>query len=80
MSAKLTRKEIETLRSDFDDLRISTIWMNARKRAPIYESTHTVLAEPAIAAVESLRMTFYIGDMSPLHASKSLRQPASIWH
>ncbi len=47
VTAKLTRLEAETLGSHFDDLRIVGIWRNARKRALISASTHTVQARPA---------------------------------
>jgi subtilisin family serine protease len=47
ISARLTRLEIETLRSLFEDLRIDGIWRNAAKRALITSSTHTVQARPA---------------------------------
>ena len=47
VAADLTRLEVETLRSQFKDLQIGGIWRNARKRALISESTHTVQARPA---------------------------------
>jgi subtilisin family serine protease len=47
IAAKLTRLELEALRSDFDALKISGIWRNAKKRALIANSTHTVQAKPA---------------------------------
>lgn len=47
ISAKLTRMEIETLRSLFKELKLAGIWTNARKRALIAASTHTVQARPA---------------------------------
>jgi subtilisin family serine protease len=45
--AKLTRLEVETLRSRFRELKIEGIWRNAPKRAFISKSTHTVQARPA---------------------------------
>ena len=47
VAAKLTRLEVETLRSHFQDLKIEGIWRNAEKRAFISASTHTVQARPA---------------------------------
>lgn len=47
LSAKLTRLELETLRSRFKELKIEGIWRNAEKRAFISQSTHTVQARPA---------------------------------
>ncbi|WP_207455341.1 S8 family serine peptidase [Azospirillum sp. SYSU D00513] len=47
VSAKLTRLEVESLRSSFRDLKIGGIWRNSQKRALIAESTHTVQARPA---------------------------------
>ena len=47
ISARLTRLELETLRSYFDDLKIAGIWRNAKKRALITDSTHTIQAKPA---------------------------------
>ncbi len=47
VSARLTRIEVETLRSLFKDLRIDGIWRNSAKKALIVESTHTVQARPA---------------------------------
>ena len=47
VAAKLTRLEVETLRSQFQDLKIEGIWRNAEKRAFISASTHTVQARPA---------------------------------
>jgi hypothetical protein len=44
--AQLTRLEVETLRSHYDDLKIDGIWRNAAKRALIYQSTHTVQVRP----------------------------------
>jgi len=46
VSAKLTRLEVETLRSLFADLRIDGIWRNYAKRALVTSSTHTVQARP----------------------------------
>lgn len=47
VAAKLTRSEIERLRTEFEYLQIRRVWRNARKRALIYRSTHTVQAHPA---------------------------------
>jgi subtilisin family serine protease len=47
VSAKLTRLEIETLRSYYDDLNITGVWRNTRKRALIVKSTHTIQVRPA---------------------------------
>ena len=47
ISARLTRLELETLRSYFDDLKIAGIWRNAKKRALITGSTHTIQVKPA---------------------------------
>jgi subtilisin family serine protease len=47
LAAKLTRLEVETLRSRFRKLKIEGIWRNAEKRAFISHSTHTVQAHPA---------------------------------
>lgn len=47
VTAKLTRLEVETLRSLFADLRIDGIWRNYAKRALVTSSTHTVQARPA---------------------------------
>ena len=47
VAAKLTRLEVETLGSFFDDLKFVGIWRNARKRALISASTHTIQARPA---------------------------------
>ncbi len=47
ISANLTRFEIESLRTQFRDLRIDKVWRDATKTALIYESTHTVQARPA---------------------------------
>jgi subtilisin family serine protease len=47
VTAKLTRLEVETLRSLFADLRIDGIWRNYAKRALVTDSTHTVQARPA---------------------------------
>ncbi|MCW2247877.1 pimeloyl-ACP methyl ester carboxylesterase [Azospirillum fermentarium] len=45
--ARLTRLEVEALRSSFQDLNIGGIWHNAEKRALIAESAHTVQAHTA---------------------------------
>lgn len=47
VAADLTRLEIETLRSYFRELEISTIWRNASKRALINDSTNTLQVHPA---------------------------------
>ena len=47
LAARLTRLEIEGLRSRFRELKIEGIWRNAPKRAFIHQSTHTVQARPA---------------------------------
>lgn len=47
LAARLTRLEVETLRSRFRELKIEGIWRNAPKRAFIGQSTHTVQARPA---------------------------------
>lgn len=47
IAAKLTRLEVETLRSYFDDLQIAGIWRNAKKRALINSSSHTIQVRPA---------------------------------
>jgi subtilisin family serine protease len=47
ISARLTRQELETLRSQYTDLNIQGIWRNAEKRALIVDSTNTVQARPA---------------------------------
>jgi subtilisin family serine protease len=45
--AKLNRLEVESLRSFYGDLKIAGIWRNAKKRALISDSTHTIQARPA---------------------------------
>lgn len=47
VSARLTRLEVETLRSLYADLRIDGIWRNSAKRALITDSINTVQAAPA---------------------------------
>jgi subtilisin family serine protease len=47
VSAKLTRFEVECLRSAHRDLKIANIWKNSRKRALIMDSTHTLQVRPA---------------------------------
>jgi len=47
VAARLTRLEIESLRTLFFDLQIEKVWRNAGKRALIHESTHTIQARPA---------------------------------
>lgn len=47
VSAKLTRLEIEVLRSRNTELAIQGVWRNGTKQALIYQSSHTVQAAPA---------------------------------
>jgi subtilisin family serine protease len=47
IAARLTRQELETLRSQFADLKIQGLWLNTAKRALIADSTNTVQARPA---------------------------------
>src|SRR5262245_41058846 len=47
LSVELTRAEVETLRSHYHDLSIAGIWRNAKKRALITDSIHTVQVRPA---------------------------------
>ena len=47
VAARLTRLEIESLRTKFADLKIERVWRDAAKRALIYQSTNTVQARPA---------------------------------
>ena len=47
ISAKLTRLEIEKLRTKYKDLQIERIWRDAAKTALINQSTHTIQARPA---------------------------------
>ncbi|TVV76041.1 S8 family peptidase [Sphingomonas solaris] len=47
VSARLTRKEVETLRSLDEELSIKAMWRNAEKRALIHRSTNTIQAAPA---------------------------------
>jgi subtilisin family serine protease len=47
VSARLTRSETEQIGGEFQNLRISTIWKNAEKRALIYQSTNTIQCRPA---------------------------------
>ncbi len=44
---RLTRGQIERLRTEFKSLQIDRIWKNLSKRALITQSTHTVQARPA---------------------------------
>lgn len=46
VAAQLTRREVETLRTQFEGLKIERVWRNAAKRALIYASTHTIQARP----------------------------------
>jgi subtilisin family serine protease len=45
--ARLTRQELETMRSQCGELKIEGIWRNSVKRALIADSTNTVQARPA---------------------------------
>jgi subtilisin family serine protease len=47
VSVRLTRLELERLRTLFHDLRIERVWRDAAKRALIHESTRTIQAKPA---------------------------------
>jgi subtilisin family serine protease len=47
VSADLTREDIETLRTEFNQLQIQRIWKNLSKRALIAQSSGTVQARPA---------------------------------
>ena len=47
VAARLTRAEVERLRTRFADLTIKTVWRNAAKRALLHRSAHTVQARPA---------------------------------
>jgi subtilisin family serine protease len=47
IAAKLTRLEIERLRTLFSELHIERVWKDAAKQALIYQSSHTVQAHPA---------------------------------
>lgn len=47
VAAKLTRLEIERLRTRFSELHIERVWKDAAKKALIYQSSHTVQAYPA---------------------------------
>lgn len=47
VSAKLTRQELEALRSQFSSLKIQGIWRDSAKRALIVDSTNTIQARPA---------------------------------
>ncbi|MEX2264339.1 MAG: S8 family serine peptidase [Bryobacteraceae bacterium] len=54
IAARLTRGELETLRTQFRDLRIERLWRNASKRALICDSTNTVQARPANAGYSAV--------------------------
>ncbi|MDX6750674.1 S8 family peptidase [Geminicoccaceae bacterium 1502E] len=54
LAARLTRAELETLRSRFQGLGFEGIWRNAVKRALINRSTHTIQAHPANLAYGAL--------------------------
>lgn len=54
MSAKLTRLEIERLRTRYKDLMIEKVWRDASKKALINRSTITVQARPANLSYEAL--------------------------
>jgi subtilisin family serine protease len=47
VAANLTRLEVETLRSYFDNLKIGAIWRNATKRSLINDSINTLQVHPA---------------------------------
>jgi len=47
VSAKLTRLEIEKLRTQYKDLQITRVWRDAVKRALINQSTNTIQVRPA---------------------------------
>ena len=47
VAARLTRLEIEQLRTRFSDLQIERVWKDAAKKALICDSTNTVQAAPA---------------------------------
>jgi subtilase family protein len=53
VAAKLTRLELEQLRTQFADLKIERVWRNAIKKALIHESTHVVQAAPANVAYDA---------------------------
>ncbi|MDY6982591.1 MAG: S8 family peptidase [Pseudomonadota bacterium] len=47
IAADLTRTEIEALRTLHSDLKIARVWRNARKRALMHQSTHTIQVKTA---------------------------------
>lgn len=47
ISADLTRREIEQLRSHCETLKIDRVWRNAVKRALLHQSVHTIQVRPA---------------------------------
>lgn len=47
LSAKLSRSEIEVLRTEFNGLQINRVWQNAQKKALICRSAQMVQAAPA---------------------------------
>jgi subtilisin family serine protease len=47
VAARLTRKEVETLRSKYKELNIGAIWRDAAKKALIFESAVTIQSAPA---------------------------------
>ena len=47
VAARLTRLELERLRTLFHDLAIERVWRDAKKRALIHESARTIQATPA---------------------------------
>lgn len=53
VAAKLTRLELEQLRTQYADLKIERVWRNAIKKALIHESTHIVQAAPANLAFDA---------------------------
>ena len=54
VAAKLTRLELEQLRTQYADLQIERVWRNATKKALIHESTHIVQAAPANLAFDAV--------------------------
>lgn len=53
VAAKLTRLELESLRTMFEDLQIERVWRDAGKRALIYASSQTIQARPANLGYEA---------------------------
>lgn len=54
VSAKLTRLEIERLRTRYKDLQITRVWRDAAKKALIHQSTNTIQVRPASISYEAL--------------------------